>query len=184
MALFWTSVQQSARSSSQQVTTSRQKPEATSCNSSSGSQRTRRSTKCLQATPRSSREIARDIKEIFLHCFRLRQSPNRLRKAQTKRIPTSSQTETSALSAPNVSVVRTCCFSQGFIGKEPSGIHDTSFQSIMKYDADIRKNFYANVVLLGGIVTSPAHLKHDGEGVDVGSVNSFALSAEPLSWLS
>jgi len=37
-----------------------------------------------------------------------------------------------------------------FIGKEASGIHDTTFQSIMKCDVDIRKDLYSNVVLSGG----------------------------------
>merc|ERR1712012_1039555 len=41
-------------------------------------------------------------------------------------------------------------FQPGFIGKEASGIHDTSFQSIMKCDVDIRKDLYSNVVLSGG----------------------------------
>merc|ERR1712019_145072 len=36
------------------------------------------------------------------------------------------------------------------IGKEASGIHDTTFQSIMKCDVDIRKDLYSNVVLSGG----------------------------------
>merc|ERR1712094_5249 len=36
------------------------------------------------------------------------------------------------------------------IGKEASGIHDTTFESIMKCDVDIRKDLYANVVLSGG----------------------------------
>merc|ERR1712104_350 len=34
--------------------------------------------------------------------------------------------------------------------KETSGIHDTTFQSIMKCDVDIRKDLYGNVVLSGG----------------------------------
>jgi len=41
-------------------------------------------------------------------------------------------------------------FQPSFIGKESSGIHDTTFQSIMKCDVDIRKDLYANVVLSGG----------------------------------
>merc|ERR1711959_650448 len=41
-------------------------------------------------------------------------------------------------------------FQPSFIGKETSGIHDTTFQSIMKCDVDIRKDLYANVVLSGG----------------------------------
>ena len=60
------------------------------------------------------------------------------------------QTETSSLSAPNVSVARKCCSRQLSFGKEASGIHDTSFQSNMKCDVDIRKDLYANVVLSGG----------------------------------
>jgi len=41
-------------------------------------------------------------------------------------------------------------FQPGMIGKEASGIHDTTFQSIMKCDVDIRKDLYSNVVLSGG----------------------------------
>merc|ERR1712194_864297 len=33
-------------------------------------------------------------------------------------------------------------FQPSFIGKEASGIHDTTFQSIMKCDIDIRKDLY------------------------------------------
>merc|ERR1712187_1032834 len=40
-------------------------------------------------------------------------------------------------------------FQPSFIGKEASSIHDTTFQSIMKCDVDIRKDLYANVVLSG-----------------------------------
>jgi len=36
------------------------------------------------------------------------------------------------------------------LGKEASGIHDTTFKSIMKCDVDIRRDLYANVVLSGG----------------------------------
>merc|ERR1712079_434090 len=41
-------------------------------------------------------------------------------------------------------------FQPSFIGKESSGIHDTTFKSIMNCDVDIRKDLYANVVLSGG----------------------------------
>jgi actin-related protein len=41
-------------------------------------------------------------------------------------------------------------FQPTFIGKEAAGVHDTTFQSIMKCDVDIRKDLYANVVLSGG----------------------------------
>jgi len=46
-------------------------------------------------------------------------------------------------------------FQPSFIGKEASGIHDTTFQSIMKCDVDIRKDLYANVVLSGGTTMFP-----------------------------
>jgi len=41
-------------------------------------------------------------------------------------------------------------FQPSFIGKEASGIHDTTFQCIMKCDVDIRRDLYANIVLSGG----------------------------------
>jgi len=41
-------------------------------------------------------------------------------------------------------------FQPSFVGKEAGGIHDTTFQSIMKCDVDIRKDLYSNVVLSGG----------------------------------
>jgi len=41
-------------------------------------------------------------------------------------------------------------FQPAFIGKECSGIHDTTFQTIMRCDVDIRKDLYCNVVLSGG----------------------------------
>ena len=57
-----------------------------------------------------------------------------------------SQTETSSLSAPSVSVARKCWSWQVSFGKEASGIHETSFQSTMNGDLDILEN----VGLLGG----------------------------------
>jgi len=41
-------------------------------------------------------------------------------------------------------------FQPSFIGKEASGIHDCTFQTIMKCDVDIRKDLYQNIVLSGG----------------------------------
>merc|ERR1712167_196492 len=41
-------------------------------------------------------------------------------------------------------------FEPSLIGKESSGIHDATFQSITKCDIDIRRDLYANVVLSGG----------------------------------
>merc|ERR1719433_1968870 len=41
-------------------------------------------------------------------------------------------------------------FQPSLMGSESSGIHDTAFQSVMKCDADIRKDLFLNVVLSGG----------------------------------
>ncbi|XP_068952103.1 beta-actin-like protein 2 isoform X1 [Petaurus breviceps papuanus] len=41
-------------------------------------------------------------------------------------------------------------FQPSFLGIESSGIHETTFNSIMKCDVDIRKDLYANTVLSGG----------------------------------
>jgi actin beta/gamma 1 len=41
-------------------------------------------------------------------------------------------------------------FQPSFLGLETSGIHEATFNSIMKCDVDIRKDLYANIVLSGG----------------------------------
>ncbi|XP_062942984.1 beta-actin-like protein 2 isoform X1 [Cynocephalus volans] len=46
-------------------------------------------------------------------------------------------------------------FQPAFLGIESSGIHETTFNSIMKCDVDIRKDLYANTVLSGGSTMYP-----------------------------
>lgn len=46
-------------------------------------------------------------------------------------------------------------FNPSMIGMESVGIHDTTFNSIMKCDVDIRKDLYNNVVLSGGTTMFP-----------------------------
>jgi actin-related protein len=41
-------------------------------------------------------------------------------------------------------------FQPSFIGSEAPGIHDTTYQSIMKCEVDLRRELFANVVLSGG----------------------------------
>jgi len=41
-------------------------------------------------------------------------------------------------------------FQPSMIGLEAAGVHQTTFNSIMKCDVDIRKDLYANIVLSGG----------------------------------
>jgi len=43
-------------------------------------------------------------------------------------------------------------FQPSFIGKEASGILETTFQLIMKCDVDICKDLNSNVVVSGGII--------------------------------
>lgn len=42
-----------------------------------------------------------------------------------------------------------------FLGMESCGIHETTYNSIMKCDVDIRKDLYANTVLSGGTTMFP-----------------------------
>jgi len=46
-------------------------------------------------------------------------------------------------------------FQPSMIGKEATGIHDCTFQTIMKCDVDIRRDLYANIVLSGGTTMYP-----------------------------
>jgi len=46
-------------------------------------------------------------------------------------------------------------FQPSFIGLETAGIHETTYNSIMKCDVDIRKDLYANIVLSGGTTMYP-----------------------------
>merc|ERR1719334_751177 len=46
-------------------------------------------------------------------------------------------------------------FQPSFLGMESAGIHETTYNSIMKCDIDIRKDLYANTVLSGGTTMYP-----------------------------
>jgi actin beta/gamma 1 len=39
-------------------------------------------------------------------------------------------------------------FQPGLLGLESAGIHETTYNSIMKCDVDIRKDLYSNIVMV------------------------------------
>ena len=46
-------------------------------------------------------------------------------------------------------------FQPALVGLEASGIHETTFKSIMKCDVDVRRDLFANIVLSGGTTMFP-----------------------------
>merc|ERR1712107_777668 len=54
-------------------------------------------------------------------------------------------------------------FQPSFLGMEACGIHETTYNSIMKCDVDIRKDLYANTVMSGG-TTIPRYRRQNAEG--------------------
>jgi actin beta/gamma 1 len=72
-------------------------------------------------------------------------------------------------------------FQPNLLGQEQVGIHETTYNSIMKCDLDIRKDLYGNIVMSGG--TTMYSGISDRMQKEITSLSPSSMKVSPLSAL-